>query len=274
MSTWRIRHHDREPVRPGRPAWMHRKVIAESESSELSAEWSLLHGHHFGWGLRFGRNGSESDVGLDVHAGRLGSIWTRLRAPWLKWVRVDRDKSPKDWHYARHTSLILHPRAGCLVSGEWDVLEGRSSRSDPWWRSWSITRTTILGRTRFTTTPTDSGATSVPMPEGDYIGTWTAETVTRRHVRWPGTWLDRVRPLVVRTIYRVDVAGGIPVEGKGESDYDCGMDGVFSSSGGATLGETLDRMVRGILRDRERYGGPHNLPRPMTVAEASERHRA
>jgi hypothetical protein len=65
----------------------------------------------------------------------------------------------------------------------------------------------------------------------------------------------------------LDIPGGIPHEGKGENSWDCGMDGLFGCSG-ATVAEAIANAVRHTQRDRERYGGPHNLTRPMTVAEA------
>ena len=48
------------------------------------------------------------------------------------------------------------------------------------------------------------------------------------------------------------------------------MDGVLGTSG-ATLEEAVANLVRSVMRDRSRYGGPHDLPGPMTIAEAAVR---
>jgi len=250
-----------------RPSWQSRLVSLHGPNSTVSAEWSLLGKHGFGWGFRFGRNGSESDLGLNLYAGRLASLWLRLRAPWTKWARVTEEADPKGWHNARHSGVRIHPHEGCQIAGEWEAYDGHWSRSDPWWRQWSITTTTILGRTKMETTEGESGATVVPLPEGNYLATWQEKTHTTRYRRAPGTWLDRLNGPRVTHFYNLSVEGGIPVEGKGENSYDCGMDGVFDASG-STVPDAVAAMVRAVLRDRDRYGGPHNLTRPMTVAEA------
>ena len=48
--------------------------------------------------------------------------------------------------------------------------------------------------------------------------------------------------------------------------------GVFGTSG-ATVEEAVGNYVKAVLRNRENYGGPHDLDRPMTVSEAEARVR-
>ena len=254
----------------GRPRWQHRRMSLHGPNVQASAEWNLLAKHGFGLGFEAGRNGGESDLGLNLYAGRLASLWLRLRAPWTSWVRVSKEKDPKGWYNARHTGLRLFPHEGCFLSGEFEAYEGHWSRSDPWWRRWSLTKTTLLGRSRSDAVTELGGATVVPMPEGVYDATWERKEVTTSYVRWPGTWLDKLRGPRPHRWVNVNVEGGIPVEGKGESSYDCGMDGLFGCSG-ATVEEAVGNAVKFVLRDRQRYGGPHDLDRPMTVQEAAAR---
>jgi len=226
--------------------------------------------YDFGYGWKFGRNGGESDAGLDLHAGRRAHLWLRLRAPWLKWLRIEQGQP--EWYVARNTGFSIRPHEGCYVRWEIDQTEGHHRSSDPWWREGSIGHRHVFGRQQHDSEVIDSGTPRVLLPEGHYDATAKLERSTWRHVRWPGTWLDRVRPIPARESWTVAVEGGVPVEGKGENSWDCGMDGVYSSSGleGPTLGEACQQFVASVLNRRQRYGGPHDLPRPMTVSEAVE----
>lgn len=250
-----------------RPPWQERLVSLHGPHSQASAEWSLLGKHGFGWGFQLGRNGGESDLGLSLYAGRVASVWLRLRAPWTKWARVSEAADPKNWYYARHTGLRVHPHEGCLLAWEWDAYDGRSSRDDPWWRSWSLRWADILGRTKAETIDGETGTTVVPLPEGAYPAVWKREDCVWRYERFPGSLLDAINGPKRHTSYTLDIPGGIPVEGKGENSWDCGMDGLFGVNG-ATVEDAVANAVRSVLRDRQRYGGPHNLTRPTAVSEA------
>lgn len=255
-----------------RPKWQSKLVELHGPGYGASVEWSILYRMSFGWGLQIGRNGSDSDLGLDVYAGRLGSIWTRFRGPWLKWARVDPESGDSRWYEARHTGFRFFPHDGCFFSWEVDHGEGWSS-SDPWWRRGSITKHSILGRLRVVTVEGDTGTTVVPTPEGSYPATWAETISTTSYVRFPGTLVDRIRGPRTHRYISLNIEHGIPVEGKGENSWDCGMDGVFGTSG-STVAEAVGNCVRAVLRYRQRYGGPHNLPRPMTLREAEEYGRA
>jgi hypothetical protein len=243
-------------------------VSLHTPKAEASAEWKLG-GRGFGVGFTLGRNGGESDLGLDIYAGRLASLWLRLRAPWTKWARVDQASGDPDWYYARHTGVRLFPHEGCFLRVEVEARDGRSSRSDPWWREMRVGKTQILGRTRHEREVVETGETVVPMPEGNYAATWKRERWTRHYVRFPGTLLaPRSHESVT-----LDIAGGIPHWGKGENSWDCGMDGLFGI-GGATVEAAVGNAVAAALRSRKSYGGPHRLPHPMTITEAEQHGRA
>jgi hypothetical protein len=254
----------------GQPPWRERKLSLHGPNTNASVAWYVLGKHGFGYGFQLGRNGSESDLGLDLYAGRLASVWLRLGTPWTKWAKVSKEQDPKGWYNARHTGIRLFPREDCFLSGQWEAYEHHWSSSDPWWRNWSITKTTILGRTRGDTTDGESGETVVPLPEGNYSATWQRTTYVTRYVRFPGTLLDRINGPRRHSTISLNIEGGIPVEGKGESSWDCGMDGVFGING-STVEDAVANAVKAVLRDRKRYGGPHSLERPTTVSEAASR---
>lgn len=252
-------------ARTGKAAWRERNVSLHAPRSEFTVSWNLF-GTGFGLGFQFGRNGGESDVGLDLYLGRFLSLWLRARHPWLRWLRSSKERHPDDWYEARHYGVRLFPYRGCFLRAQCGERENRWSRSDPWWRSMSLTTTTILGRQRFETVDGDSGMTRVPLPEGSYSASWTEKLSERRFVRFPFSLLPPKR----RRYVSLDIPGGIPVEGKGENSWDCGMDGVMGVSG-RTVEDTVANAVRAVLRDRDRYGGPHDLPGPMTIREAAAR---
>lgn len=247
-----------------RRPWRASQVSIHGRQFEASVSWTLFMARYdFGWGAMFGTNGGESDCGLDVHAGPLVNLYLRARHPWLKWLR-SKDYEP------RHTGLVVHSHQGNIAVAKLAARDGmtraerkRHEWSASWWQLW--------GRTRSTTVALESGACLIPMPEGCYPAIWTHERTSISHIRWPGTWRDIARPRI-RENFRLDVPGGIPHWGKGENSWDCGMDGLFGV-GGKSIEEAIGNAVRWSLRDRNRNGGPHDLPHPMTLNEA-EAHMA
>jgi hypothetical protein len=246
--------------------YLHDRTEDYKRSVEGHIEWCLLRREGHGFGLQFGRNGSESDIGLDVHVGRLGSVFTRFKSPWTEWARIEqRGDDDRDWYKARHYRVSLFPHKGCWFVAQWDARANEWSRGQPWYREINLCDWHVWGRVATDTTEEGTGECMIPMPEGTYRATWEKETRTRRYVRWPG----KVRNYWQRphTSVTLDIPGGIPHWGKGENSWDCGMDGLCGC-GGSTLEEAIGRAVSSSLRDRERYGGPHNLPHPMTITEA------
>lgn len=234
------------------------------EASLSPLIWHRRSGH--GIGFQFGRNGSESDIGLDLHVGRLGSVWMRLRSPWTKWANIT-DRERDGWYEPRLTGIRLFPYDGCFLRWEIDHTAHSSRRSDAWWREQSITANTFFGLNASEKVEGDPVPVSVPMPEGSYPAVAKKATYTTRYTGR----LGRVRDLVFgprsHSSWRLDIPGGIPVEGKGENSWDCGMDGIFGT-GGKSPEDAIGNAVRSVLRDRKRYGGPHNLTHPTTVTEA------
>lgn len=222
----------------------------------------ILAGHRrggHGWGIVFGRNGGESDIGLDIDAGRILSVWARLQAPWTHRFR-DPDNY-NAWHYG----IRIRPHGMAWVQIEW--------RHDPMGDkagSWSMNKHTFLGRIRSEKHVIDIGTCRIPMPEGVYPATWEKMRYVSHYVGPLGKFRDRILgPCTSDPSFWIDVPGGIPVEGKGENSWDCGMDGIFGT-GGRTLHDAIGNVSAAAMRDRDRYGGPHNLSRPMTVTEARE----
>lgn len=270
-EDWYIIFTDHDGNKPELPKVRHSMSASlYGPKIEARVEWSLLppRGGH-GIGARVGYNGAESDLGLDIYLGRLGSFWTRLQAPWTAWARVSKKQSPEDWYHARHTGVRLFPWQGCIIQATVGEREGTSSKGDPWWRDMKITHTDFWGRTKTTTEIMDMGSAVVPMPEGKYEATWKHQKFVSRYTGRLGKIKDAALGPRSHSTYWLEIPGGIPAEGKGENSWDCGMDGLFGC-GGQTLEEAIGRAVSSSLRDRSRHGGPHNLPHPMTVSEAEK----
>lgn len=236
-------------------------------------EWNLLPRHGFGTGFEFTHNGDEDHGGVSLYAGRLGSLWLHFTTPWTRWLRLQKTSDDdKDYYKPRKYGIRLFPHNGCWFRAEWDARSGEWSSNQPWYREIKLLARHLWGRVNSEKVVEDQGDCIIPMPEGTYPAKWEKAHYERRHVRWPGTWRDRLTlkgPL--STVSIEDVPGGIPHWGKGENSYDCGMDGCFGISGGfRTIEAAIGGMVESSLRDRKKYGGLHDLPRPMTVKEAEE----
>lgn len=236
-----------------------------SPKLDASVEWSLLPRHGFGLAVMVGRNGTESDIGLDLHAFRLGSVWLRLRSPWTQWARItDRDR--EGWYGARHYGFQAFQgswRWLAIHLGTWNGM-GAKNR----WRERTINTRTFLGLNHTETVEGMTGTTVVPMPEGDYEANWREVTHTTTYTAPLGKLRDRISGPRVHHYINIKIPGGIPVEGKGENSWDCGMDGVMGTSG-PTVQAAVRNAVDAALRDRKRYGGPNELPHAMTIQEAS-----
>ncbi len=134
------------------------------------------------------------------------------------------------------------------------------SRSDPRWWSFSICPADILlGDSDYSTQDLRSERVIVAMPEGPYPCTVRIFESTWKRPRWH--W--------PRKMIRADITPDtpIPVPGKGENSWDCGEDATWSMTCPAqTPEEAAAQLSQSILRDRDRYGGPHWRPAEMVSA--------
>lgn len=121
----------------------------------------------------------------------------------------------------------------------------------------------------------------VPMPEGAYPFT---ARLFERIDRW-----SRL-PFYAKHYVMVELTGkrfpadnllgerqvSIPVPGKGESAWDCGEDGIYSSTSGAdSIAEGVGNLVASALKTRRRHGGsyawkPANAPALHIHVEARD----
>lgn len=136
------------------------------------------------------------------------------------------------------------------------------SSSDPKWMSghWDL-RDVLFGREQHESNVIAEGVCTIPMPEKNYPAVYATAVATWSYTRPLGRLRDRILGRRSRASTWVDVPGGVPVPGKGESDYDCGDDAIFGT-GGVTVEDAVANVVRSALRDRERYDGQEmSVPR-------------
>jgi hypothetical protein len=129
-----------------------------------------------------------------------------------------------------------------------------------WYRHIFI-KEALLGRVKYESKVIETHQTSVTMPEGSYPAIVTIHQDTWRHHDWPFRLFPRVR-----TSARIEVPKGIPVPGKGENDYDCGEDAIYSTgSSEPTVHAAVSSIISSALRDRERYGGQNWQPESVAA---------
>lgn len=224
-------------LRAGR-AWLHLR-----NNPEVSLNWE--------WHLLTKRLAASVDIGEDEDAIRLSlslilfSFYLSLECWRLSNWLSDKTKR-KGERYGNGRSIGFHWTEGTLFIKLWeDPMEWRAK--DPKWWAFSICPADILlGRSEHSSRTLDKGIRQLAMPEKVYdVQIEITEDVWKRP-RWP--WPYKV----VRT--HSEVEGGIPVPGKGTTDYNCGPDAIYSqTSPGTTFDAALANLYRSVSHNRERY---------------------
>lgn len=234
----------------------------------------------YGWWYRpydryikvdFGRNGEESDIRLNICL--LGLHWfSGVSSSKTKKFRVSQDKKSR---YEPLTTGFSLGYAGSIFAWDFDMPKNswkskalKKQEGISLWRQGSFCARHILGRDKIDTTKFFGGETKVTLPEGDYPATWETNSYKRYYVRWPGKALNPFIKQPSESI-SVDVEGGVPVWGKGENSWDCGLDAHFGSTSPAYLSvaDATREFANGVIQAREQYGDVE-IPRPMSLVEA------
>lgn len=156
---------------------------------------------------------------------------------------------------------------------EWYAFEVRVFAWAVWWQIWcgSESRKSwrrnnfdladfFLGHTSYTCEELEKREVQIPMPEGPYKGLATKERCTWKRPRWFAK---------TRLYVSLDIPDGIPSEGKGESEYNCGEDALFGlAEEGPRYEDVIAKAVKSVLRDRSRYNGNINAVYPHPAVRA------
>lgn len=133
-----------------------------------------------------------------------------------------------------------------------DPMESRST--DPKWWSFSIHfDDLLLGRSAYSVETLDQGEAEIDMPEGKYPTTYTVERRTWKRPRWPWPVID--------TSVQFEITAGIPHEGKGDNDWDQGMNSThgIGTHWDGNIYDAARRVALKCLATRQKYGSLSSL---------------
>lgn len=118
----------------------------------------------------------------------------------------------------------------------------------------------IFGRPVHSEEVLATGTTNISMPEGHYEANY---TISKRAWRYP-RWFTQHRETI-----SFDIPSGIPIEGKGENSWDCGMDARMGSSveWKGDLHDASQEIALDILKTRQRRGGLAHYKRDILERE-------
>lgn len=110
----------------------------------------------------------------------------------------------------------------------------------------------LLGRSKHTEREISIEELMIPMLEDNYLATCKIFESTWKRPRW------FARRMIRSTI---ELEDPIPFPGKGESDYDCGMDGIHGQTAAYdNVPAAVASIVETVLKNRRERGGVHWQP--------------
>lgn len=236
--------------------------------ARLETRWEWMFWTHF-WALQFDVGAGDGNDGLSlwVACGLFSFHFTVDRILPRRFVEWGRQKALKTEYlgyeymaWPRSTGVRIFEKTIWFEIWNWDF---GWDRRQPKWLSFNwAPLNTLLGEPVYTSRalpefrvgeelfPKKRG---VLMPEGVYPVEITLTEDKWKRPRWP--W-----PTVVRRA-RIECPGGIPTPGKGENSWDCGEDATYGlTCPASTVEEAVEELKRGVMEDRERYGGKNWLP--------------
>lgn len=218
--------------------------------NHLRIEWVIGRNSHIGAGVTFNATADPETVhwwvGVPflfwVHFG-VARATRLLRLLRLDWSTI-REKPLRDWERSlqaswHHGALWIDP---WVHPTHWSRGYRSSFSIDP--------RNILFGRQKYSEGPREVHEATLALPEGEYPLRVELYTASWTRPRWP-------KP---RTIRRADVEvlvkSGVPVPGKGESEYDLDDDATFGMTCPAeTVEAAVEQLRASTLRDRVRHGG-------------------
>jgi hypothetical protein len=192
--------------------------------------------------------GGHQQLQLSVSCGLFALYFTFEQWSWLrKW------KVCEGWP-GKELSLSIHDWA--IWWNLWTNEDEWNAKTPKWRNGCFHIDDFVLGKYTYTKVNQPSIPVLIPMPEKDYEGTLTFFTQTWKRSRWP---FSRQRQGA-----SVDIEGGIPIPGKGETDYNCDDTACFSiGTSATTIVGAIDAVVQRVNERREHYGGKGWLPQEV-----------
>lgn len=207
----------------------------------IAVEWHLLTGR-FGASLGLADYDHAIQISLSLLLFSVYFTWENHRVE--NWLRAKTKR--KDQKYGNGREIGFHWSEGRLFIKLWDdPMEW--CKTDPWWWSFSVCPADLLlGKPAYSRRTLDTGKRSLTFPEKTYDVKIEITEDSWKRPRWP--WPRKI----VRT--HSEVEGGIPIPGKGTTDYNCGPDAIYSlTSPGTTFDDALTGLFRSVTHAREHY---------------------
>ncbi len=194
--------------------------------------------------------GDENQVRFSI------ALWfVALYFKFEQWAWLNRWKVAKSYH-GKEIRLSIHSWA--LWWNIWTPEYEWHSTTPKWRQGCFDIPDFFLGRNEYTCEYGDKQEVSFEMPESTYIAEVKPMVQTWKRPRWP---YPRVRHG-----FDIDIPGGVPIPGKGESEWDCGEDAIMSTgSSASTVPGAIADLVKSIHQTRERYGGKNWRPQKTTA---------
>lgn len=208
-----------------------------------------------GVNLHFGGSGKSVQIGLFYY----WSVYIKFKAAFLKGIL------PRD----RDFGITFWPERWLTISFQFYHQETYDSADVRGFKKYIRLQDSILGRNNCQVETLERGKTFVSMPEKVYDATYKIEKRTWHYPRWPF-----YKPTLVG--YEIAVEEGVPVMGKGENSWDCGMDYQYSmyTPRVEDINAARREFAMGILKTRQRRGGldgylnvPSGMPRKREAPE-------
>lgn len=169
----------------------------------------------------------------------------------------------KDETYGSGRSIGVSIHGGSIWVDLWnDPMEHR--RGDPKWWHFNIPYVDILlGKSKCSTVELETHEISIPMPEKTYP----AKAIMKEYTWKRARWFDKK---ILRC--EITLKEGIPLEGKGENSWDCGINYTYGVTTGKVndVFEAVGDLVASTLRNRIKYGGWDDYRWPDSKIEKLE----
>lgn len=228
-----------EPPTEGRVVCRLYERVGEAgdyERASIKIEWNLTGGFYM-TGVKFFDDSDDSDVQGFVGFGP--TVWVdvghwRLRRL-LKRIGLN---GPRAIKISAHDGIVW-----------WDVFSDgdRWSTNTPRWR-WGNAHVVdaLFGKQTSQVLAETHADVAIPMLEKSYPAKIVLQTVRWSRSRWFG---ETVR------YAEIEIPGGIPFSGKGETGYDLDEDGLFGLSTQAdSIGDAIGKVVASVYEYRARRG--------------------
>lgn len=189
-----------------------------------------------GLSLDFGESGKSITLGFFCFL----SVYLKLKANFLKGLVPQK----------RDFGLTMWPEGWLTINLQFWYQDSYDSGKQKGFNGYLRLRDFILGRSKCDVEVLENGFTEIVMPERRYDATYKIERRTWHYRRWPFFKPKKVG-------YEIEVEEGVPVMGKGENSWDCGMDYTYSiySPKPTSVTEARKNFVMSILETRQRRGG-------------------